>query len=321
MKKSKKIALIVATILVAVGLAVFFGAVAAMGFDFTKLNTVSLQTSTYEIEDAFHHIAIDEVGCDVNLYLSDDGTCKVICRDSEYITYTVHVNEDTLHIKQEDSRKWYQQINLSLGKSETAEIRIYLPESSYQSLDAALQSGDIVVPEAFCFESAKLRSSSGNIEIRALVNQSLDVKATSGDIWIANASPADLTAQSSSGDITLEAVNAEDNIRVDATSGDLYLSNVHAQAISASTTSGEIELADVLADESIRIESSSGDVALQRCDAEALHIQTSSGDVSGTLLTEKVFRTDTASGDVDVPQSTSGGECEIQTTSGDIVFR
>lgn len=319
MKKSKKIALIVATILVAVGLAVFFGAVAAMDFDFTKLNTVSLQTSTYEIEDAFHHIAIDEAGCDVNFYLSDDGTCKVICRDSEYITYTVHVNEDTLHIKQEDSRKWYQQINLSLGKSETAEIRIYLPKSDYQSLDAALQSGDIVVPEGFHFESANIRSSSGNIQILSTVSEMLTANATSGDIWVANAAPTNLTAQSSSGDIGLEYVDAG-NLQLTATSGDLHLFNVHAQTISANTTSGEIELADVLADESIHIKSTSGDAALQHCDAETLRIQTTSGDVSGTLLTEKVYLTDTASGDVDVPRSASGGTCEISTTSGDIAF-
>lgn len=321
MKKSKKVAIIVATVLVAVGLAAFFGAMAAMDFDFTKLNTVSLQTSTYEITEAFDHIALDEAGCDVNFYLSDDGACKVICRDGEYITYTVHVAEDTLYIQQEHSRKWYPQINLSLGKSETAEIRIYLPKSNYRSLDAALQSGDIVVPEAFCFEAANLQSSSGNIEIHALVSKSLNAKATSGDIRIANASPADLTAQSSSGDITLEAVNTTGNIRLNATSGDLHLSNVHAQAISANTTSGEIEFSDVLADESVCIESTSGDVDLQRCDAGTLSIQTSSGDVSGTLLTEKVFHTDTASGDVDVPQSATGGACEVQTTSGDIVFR
>ena len=40
--------------------------------------------------------------------------------------------------------------------------------------------------------------------------------------------------------------------------------------------------------------------------------------VGGTLLSDKVFITDTTTGDVDVPKTTTGGKCEITTTTGDI---
>jgi DUF4097 and DUF4098 domain-containing protein YvlB len=47
-------------------------------------------------------------------------------------------------------------------------------------------------------------------------------------------------------------------------------------------------------------------------------LKTTSGSVKGSLLTPKIFYTDTTSGSVDVPRSTEGGLCEIQTTSGSI---
>ena len=53
-------------------------------------------------------------------------------------------------------------------------------------------------------------------------------------------------------------------------------------------------------------------------DAEAIFVQTDTGDVTGSLLTEKVFSTRTGTGRVSVPQSVTGGRCEISTDTGDI---
>ena len=47
-------------------------------------------------------------------------------------------------------------------------------------------------------------------------------------------------------------------------------------------------------------------------------VNTSTGDVNGTLLSEKIFITDTSTGRVSVPKTTSGGKCEITTSTGDI---
>lgn len=44
----------------------------------------------------------------------------------------------------------------------------------------------------------------------------------------------------------------------------------------------------------------------------------STGDVTGTLLSEKVFITETGTGSVNVPKTVTGGKCEIKTSTGDI---
>ena len=54
------------------------------------------------------------------------------------------------------------------------------------------------------------------------------------------------------------------------------------------------------------------------CDAAEITVKTGTGDVTGTLLSDKVFLTETGTGRIDVPKSTVGGRCEINTDTGDI---
>ena len=53
-------------------------------------------------------------------------------------------------------------------------------------------------------------------------------------------------------------------------------------------------------------------------DANDIFVETDTGHVTGTLLTDKVFITQTDTGDVDIPKTVDGGRCEIITDTGDI---
>lgn len=66
------------------------------------------------------------------------------------------------------------------------------------------------------------------------------------------------------------------------------------------------------------IERSTGDVEFDGSDADEITVKTSTGDVRGTLKSEKVFLTDTSTGWINVPKTTSGGRCEITTSTGNI---
>ena len=61
-----------------------------------------------------------------------------------------------------------------------------------------------------------------------------------------------------------------------------------------------------------------GDVLFENSDAKNVTVKTTTGDVEGNLLTDKAFTTDTTTGKVRVPDSSTGGRCEISTTTGDI---
>ena len=73
--------------------------------------------------------------------------------------------------------------------------------------------------------------------------------------------------------------------------------------------------------EQISIERSTGDVTFDNSDGAEIRVKTSTGDVIGSLRTAKTFVTKTSTGDVKVPESVSGGRCEIMTGTGDISVR
>jgi DUF4097 and DUF4098 domain-containing protein YvlB len=54
------------------------------------------------------------------------------------------------------------------------------------------------------------------------------------------------------------------------------------------------------------------------CDAADIYIETTTGSVTGTLISEKQFFTETSTGKVNVPPSGNGGRCEIETGTGNI---
>ena len=77
-------------------------------------------------------------------------------------------------------------------------------------------------------------------------------------------------------------------------------------------------MTNVIANERFSIERSTGDVRFEACDAAELTVTTDTGDVRGTLRSDKIFFAKTDTGHVEVPQSMTGGKCEITTDTGDI---
>ena len=117
--------------------------------------------------------------------------------------------------------------------------------------------------------------------------------------------------------IVLDTVCAGE-LAVEVSTGDAGLVDVRCQDLKSSGGTGDISLENVLVTDEIFIERSTGDVSFDGCDAAAIRVKTSTGDVTGTLLTDKVFWPKSSSGDVEVPDTKSGGDCEITTSTGDI---
>lgn len=318
MNRAKKILLIISAACIVAGLLLCFGAFAATGFAFAGLNSLTFESHTYTIEEPFVNLFIDGAECDVRLLPSEDGGCTVVCRESDKIDHTVRVVDGTLTVERVDHRRWYEHIvNFHWEKME---VTIYLPEKEYASLSVTSVSGDVTIPMDFSFTDAKVRSTSGNIHFLASVENGLSVKTVSGDLTVREVSPKSLHVQSTSGDVTIDSVRVEGELEAKTVSGDLAFSQVDCGTLNAETTSGEVGASTLCTTGELRIKTVSGDVDLRRCDAESLWIKTTSGDVTGRLITEKIFDTDTTSGRVHVPRSQSGGICEVATTSGDITF-
>ncbi|MGN1004020.1 MAG: DUF4097 family beta strand repeat-containing protein [Oscillospiraceae bacterium] len=318
MKRAKKITLLIALACVAAGAAISLGALAVIGFDVSRLNTMKFENNTYQVEESFSHIRIEGAECDVRLLPSRNGACTVVCSEGKNISHTVTVDGDTLKITRTDSRKWYERMGIYWG--DEMSVTIYLPERVYGDLFIRSVSGDITVPVGFTFTQSEIVNTSGEIAYAAGTESSLTLKTTSGDLTVRDLTAGALEIRSTSGEVTIHSAVVSGDVVVETVSGEIELEGVNAQAMSIQSTSGDVELADTVAAGHIEIKTVSGEIELERSDAETLRIKSTSGDVSGSLLTEKRFTTHTTSGSVNVPNiaSPAAGTCEITTTSGNI---
>lgn len=344
MSKPQAIALITAGILLLIGLILGAVGLFLLRADEEGKYLPRYEEKTHSVTEEFDAIEIDDDEYDIYLHLSTDGSCRVVCHDSEKIYHTVKVENGTLTITRHDDRRWYERFGLFYHRK--TELDVYLPASHYRSLTVTNTSGSISLPADFTFDSARLVSVSGWIENHANVSQSLYLKTTSGEIKTSdNGSLDELTAASTSGnirlsnlaartislsttsgDITLDGAMpdpktnlAPAKLEVTTTSGDLSLSNIEMDTFYAKAVSGDLKLMRINISETATLKTTSGDIELTLCDAEEWNMITVSGDVKGTITSAKTFITDTTSGHVRVPNSTpSAGICSIRTTSGDI---
>ncbi len=296
MRKTTKIWLVVAACLVLLGVVVFGAAVAALDFDFSKINTNNYQTNTYEINGNFENIAIDVTTTDIVFAPSNDGKCRVVCYEMQKINHSAAIKNATLVIETKDSRKWYDYIGFFIGDMR---MTVYLPQNEFKSLLIKTDTGDIDIPENFAFENVNIESDTADIDF--LADASMDVKLSTD-----------------TGDITVNSVFSDGDIYLETDTGDITITDVKCNKFSAESDTGKISLSSTVAKDSLSIENGTGDVVFKKSDAQKIFVETDTGDVTGTLLSDKVFITETSTGNINVPKTVSGGRCEITTATGNI---
>lgn len=334
MNKVKKIFLISAAGMIVAGLIIAIVSMAFVKFDFTQLDTQDWQTNTYEIEEEFENIEIHGSETDVKLLPATDGVCKVVCTENDTIYNEIEVTENTLSIIRVDKSKKHVFVSVEFEQPETT---VYLPEQVYVKLLIENSSGDIEIPEGFIFEEATVENTSGKITFYADVNGILSAKSSSGGVRVGNNTIGSLSAVASSGAASVRTATVKEDVsvetssgiilieelacaklRVKNSSGSINLSDVKAEELEGENSSGEIRCNNVMVAGDMKLSNTSGGMELGGCDAANLQLSSTSGSIKGTLLTEKIFVADATSGSVDVPKTTSGGMCEVTTTSGSI---
>lgn len=318
MSKSIKIWLIIAVSLVALGLIAFAGAMAAYSWDFTRLSAVEYVTNTYEVNGAFDGISIDVDTTKIEFAPSDDERCRIVCLESEKVKHSAFVQGGTLVIEAVDTLKWYDYLLFSL---ESPQIIVYLPESEYASLSIDTDTGDIAIPKDFTFEHLRIEGDTADVVCMASVLNTVDISLSTGDIKADGITAGELELTTSTGNINIDSVAADGNITVGTDTGTARLNGVTCADFSAESDTGDITLTNVVAEGCFSIENDTGDVLFESSDALELSVKTSTGDVTGTLLSQKVFITETSTGNISVPKTITGGKCEITTSTGDIDIR
>lgn len=296
MGKTTKVLLVIGASLILIGCVLFAGVMSMLKWDFAKLSTTKYETNTYTIDRAFSGITVYADTADIAFVLSDDGVCKVECYEEKKVKYAVTVEEDTLVVKVVDNRSWYDHIGINIG---SPKLTVYLPERAYAALSVKGSTGNVTIPKDFVFGSVDISLSTGDISVDHISTDSLELSVTTGKVTV--------TGVECAGDIT-----------VGVSTGKMYLADIACKNLTTRGSTGNVSLDNVVAAERITIRRSTGDVKLDGCDAAELFVETNTGDVTGSLLTDKVFAAHTDTGRVNIPETGSGGRCEIATNTGNI---
>lgn len=276
MKQTKKTALLIAAVLIAVGLVISVGVLASVKFDVSRLNTGEFTTNTYDMEKDFQNIYIQAEDYDIRLIPSSDNRCKVICQEGRDIVCSVSVEGDTLVIEQRNQRDWREFIDFSWGERE---LTVYLPRAEYGKCHLESLSGDIEIPGEFTFAEASVSSTSGDISFDAAVKGTCSLESFSGDLDLHNVTAEAIEAQTISGDIECFHVIAREKMEMESTSGEIELTRSDAAAMKLETVSGDVE-GTLLSGKEFDIETVSGEVMVPPSGTGgSCRIKTVSGDI------------------------------------------
>ncbi len=308
--------IIAAAVLLVLGLLLCGVSYRLIGFDFGKLSTVRYTVKTYEVAETFRNIRIDADTGKIALVPSRDGTCSVVCHEEENAPHRVEVQGDTLTIERKDQHTW-KFMNIGLI-TESPEITVYLSDNEYKALAIEAGTGDVNIPGAFRFGRISVTLDTGDAHCLASAEGDISIQTDTGEITVSDLSAAGMWLASDTGRIDVSNVSVKGDIELKENTGKVTMENVTCRNLSSNGDTGRLVMTNTVASGVFNLERSTGDIKLNGCDAETICIKTDTGDVSGRLLSDKVFLTETDTGKVDVPKSITGGRCEITTDSGDI---
>lgn len=275
------------------------------------------ENKVYEVSNDFEDIVIEVDTADVYFLVSEVDKCHVVAYTQEKINYDVKVEDGALKISVSDDRAWYENIKIGLEESS---LCIYLPKSEYKALTLNGSTCDVNLSQNFKFTSIDMDISTGDLNLSASSWGAVKLETTTGDIKLSNMSAESVSLTITTGDIELENVVCSGDVSFKGRTGECKLKNVSCNNLYDEGTTGDVEMENVIASGDITIVRSTGKVSLYACDATELYIETTTGDVKGVLLTPKIFIVRTTTGDIDVPETTTGGTCKIKTTTGDVIF-
>ncbi len=317
MRTKTKVLLIVATLLILIGGAIFTGVMTMLKWDFTKLSTVKYETNEYKITGEYKNISINTDTADIVFIPAENEEISVICYEQKNLKHTVTVKEEALVIDFVDKRKWYEHIGISFS---TPKITLYIPEGEYGALSVKSSTGDLEIPKDYVFQSIDISQSTGDVDLYASAHGMVKIKTSTGDICVEEISATALELSVSTGHIEVSNIKCDGDVSVNVSTGRTKLSDVLCKSLVSGGNTGDITLSGVIASERFSITRSTGDIQLNECDAGEIYIKTDTGDVKGNLLSDKIFFAKTDTGKVNVPKSMTGGKCEIETDTGDIRF-
>lgn len=284
MSNGKRIAIIIAVSFITIGLVVFITGFALSGFSFKKAFDKNIEENTYEVSSPFTSIDIDGTVQDVEFIKATDGVNKVVIQEDKDIKFSVEVLNDTLTVGYDD-RNFVSKYLSSNGFAKRY-IKVYLTETSFNSLKIEVATADVQIPQGFAFTSADIESSTGDIEFGASVNNELKISISTGDVEIKNANLGSLKIEGSTSDVEIYNVTVNGAVDIKISTGEIDCEGfLSANSVRAETTTGDVQLKLLGAKEdySYSYDVNTGDSnigSFTNQNGKNIYVKTSTGDIN-----------------------------------------
>lgn len=259
------------------------------------VNAATRVETSHELKGkSFNKIDINIGTADVYLKKYSGTAPYVKCYETSYAKHEVEVEDNTLKIDCNVKERY-----TFLMVSPQRKIELYVPILTEYKFNIHRSTGDVFTDGDFNFSEFIAKGSTGDVSMSTnVVSGKLDIDQTTGDVKLYNVKASSIKLETSTGSTNLDMVKSVGELKLKSSTGKHYLNYCDA--------------------DKINIETSTGDVDLKSCEANSIDIKTSTGDVTAEFRTSKIVYAKSSTGNIDVPKSTSGGLCSIETSTGDI---
>ncbi len=255
------------------------------------------EINTHMIENSYIDIEIDVVTSDINILLATDNENKIVCKENKKVYIEANVKDNKLIINQIDKRNLFER----LFNFTEFTFDLYLTVDSFNLLNIDCTTSDINIEEGFNFNDVLINDVTGDIIFKSNVANDINIENTTGDIIFKNSK-----------------ING--NLKIETTTGDIKLENVSCNNLNIIVETGKSILNKTVLTGDLNIDGGTGDVKFDSFDANNINIKLTTGDVRGTILSNKIFKVKSTTGDIEVPNIQSGGNCIINVTTGDVII-
>lgn len=190
---------IVATTLILCGCLLFAGVMIELDWDFSKLSTDQFETNSYELFEPYYNVRIVTDTAHVSILPAEDRITAVDCYELTSAKHTVSIQDGTLTVEVQDTRRWYEHIGLHF---KSATVKVYLPSGVYSNLTIACDTGDVEIAPDFRFNKIDVEVDTGDVINRASAKESIIICTDTGDVHLDGCDAATLKIETDTGNVT-----------------------------------------------------------------------------------------------------------------------
>ncbi len=306
MKKKNFIPLIIAIILLIIGTSIV--SICTLIFKLNVMDSITnynkSQVRTENVAGDIHSIQLSTYKADINILSHDKDEISLVITENSHSRFNFNTgsSEGVLIIEEDfnDKNYWLSLIPsiFFLSMDDFPSIDVYVPKDTQPTLSISTAFGDISVAKTVHIANTDISLASGDLSFMGDVDGTMSLLTKSGDIDITSGNISDVDIYLTSGDLS-------------------FKSDVHGD-MSVFGMSGDIDIHNSIVYGKLSAALNSGDVILKNTDADSLDISVNSGDIDALLLSGKDFTVNSGSGEVNIPENSSGGSCVLNSKSGDI---